>query len=112
MNCQHCQAELTSKRAKQCADCAAIKNDAHRYGTYAATMEAFGKAASQGLSGQAMRDFVLGKKAEATAENHIEADKRRTAREMAIRERSTGSHCRSCGWVNGHSSDCEAYGDG
>lgn len=84
MNCQHCGTELTSKRAKQCPDCAAIKNDAHRYGTYAATMEAFEKAARRGLSGQEMRDFVLGKKVEATAENRIEADKRRAEREAAI----------------------------
>lgn len=107
MNCQHCQAELTSKRAKQCADCATIKDDAHRYGTYAATMEAFEKAAKNGLNGQAMRDFVLGKKAEATAENHIEADKRRKEREAAIRERSVGGRCKACGRRGDHETWCE-----
>lgn len=98
MNCQHCQTNLTSKRAKQCPDCANIKNDAHRYGTYATTMEAFEKAARLSLTGQDMRDFVLGKKAEATKENHISADERRAAREAAIRERSMGARgCTECG---------------
>ncbi|MBA3353490.1 MAG: hypothetical protein H0U23_13925 [Blastocatellia bacterium] len=84
MNCQHCKSELTSKRAKQCPACATIKNDAHRCGTYAATMEGFSKAKAHGLTGQAMRDFVLGKTAAAVAENHREADKRRANREAAI----------------------------
>lgn len=109
MNCQHCQAELTSKRAKQCADCATIKNDAHRYGTYAATMEAFEKAARSKLTGQEMRDFVLGKKVEATAENHIEADKRRANREAAIRERFNGDRC--CCKTH-EAFDCPVHGQG
>ena len=104
MNCQHCQAELTSKRAKQCPDCAAIKNDAHRYGTYSATMEAFEKAGRLGLVGQGMRDFVLGKKADATKENYAIADEFRAAREAAV---ARVGRCKCCGARGEHEFWCE-----
>ena len=62
MNCQHCGAELTNKRAKNCPDCAQILKDANRYGTYGFVMEAIAQAKSDGLTGadmhQAMRSAM------------------------------------------------------
>lgn len=113
MNCQHCQAELTSKRQKQCPDCAEIKNNAHRYGTYGATMEAFDKAKAAGLVGQEMRDFVTGKKAEAVVENHKKADEFRALRADSIarytaRANGRDGYCRQCGGYNfSHDPMCE-----
>lgn len=114
MNCQHCQAELTSKRAKQCPDCAEIKNNAHRYGTYGTVVEALETAKANGLTGQAVRDFALGKRQEATQENNKEADEFRTeraARVARVTERANRRDvCPGCGWALGHDRWCEFAG--
>lgn len=71
MNCQHCGAELTNKRAKNCATCSAILAEANRAGTYGFVMEAIAQAKADGLTGAAMietmRDanrYGAGKRAE------------------------------------------------
>jgi hypothetical protein len=58
MNCQHCGAELTNKRAKNCPDCAAILKDANKAGTYGFVMEAIVQAKSDGLTGADMRQAM------------------------------------------------------
>lgn len=58
MNCQHCGAELQSKRAKNCPVCAAIKAEANRRGTYSFVMEAFAMAQADGLTGEAVHEVA------------------------------------------------------
>lgn len=55
MNCQHCGAELTNKRAKNCPDCAQILKDANKAGTYGFVMESIAQAKADGLTGADMR---------------------------------------------------------
>lgn len=56
--CQHCQAELTNARAKNCPDCTTILSDAYTTGAYGFVMEAITIAKADGLTGDAMRDAM------------------------------------------------------
>ena len=58
MNCQHCGAELTNKRAKNCTECSAILAEANRYGTYGFLMEAIPQAKADGITGKDMHEAM------------------------------------------------------
>lgn len=58
MNCQHCGAELTNKRAKNCAECAKILAEANHDNVYGFVTEAVATAKRDGLTGDAMRETM------------------------------------------------------
>jgi len=81
-NCQHCQAELSSKRAKNCPTCRDLLQQAHRYGTYAFVMTAIADAKAAGLTGQDMRDTM------ADAMENGEKERNRIADEIRARAKA------------------------
>ena len=58
MNCQHCNTELTNKRAKNCQTCTAILADANKRGVYGFVMDAISQAKVDGLTGDAMHETM------------------------------------------------------
>lgn len=83
MNCQHCQAELTNPRAKNCKTCSDILNQANRAGSYGFVMEAAAQAKADGLTGNDVHDamrsaMALGsaKRAEWSAEYRARKEQR------------------------------------
>lgn len=75
--CQHCGDETNSARAKQCKACAALKDDAYRYGRYPQVMAAFSAGAAAGVTGAALRELAQAADAEARiAQLHADAAQR------------------------------------
>lgn len=58
MNCQHCQTELTSKRAKNCPVCSDLLQKANKAGTYGFVCEAIAAAKADGLTGTDMHEAM------------------------------------------------------
>lgn len=87
-NCQHCNAELTSPRAKNCPACSQILSDANRARSYAQVVAAAQSARAAGASGAdvhaAMHAAMIG----ARQEHNTFADAQRARDDERKRQRS------------------------
>lgn len=111
MNCQHCQAELTNPRAKNCKTCSDLLNQANRAGSYGFVMEAVVQAKADGLTGndvhEAMRSaMALGsaKRAEWQAEYRARKEQR-AAERIAEQARRNAFYAEHGYWPHADSQD-------
>ena len=101
MNCQHCGEELASKRAKNCATCSGILNEANKRRVYGAVTEAIALAKTDGITGEDMHvimhtAMISGQEATNKVRDEIRArEKERVAersRQMALRNKFYAEH--------------------
>lgn len=104
--CQHCQTELSNPRAKNCADCMALKNGAQKAGFYREALAALEHAGAEGLTGGEYRaraqevyaELVAGRQV-ALRRRREDATQREADRKAAKREReATNARLREHGY--------------
>jgi hypothetical protein len=87
-NCQHCDAELESPRAKNCALCSQILSDANRARSYAQVLTAAHAARAAGTTGTAVHDAMRAAMSGARDEQHAFNAAQRARDEERKRQRS------------------------
>jgi hypothetical protein len=86
-NCQHCGAELTNPRAKNCAECSSILSDAYRSNAYASVMSAISDARAAHLSGGDVHDMMRAAMRAGVDEHNRVADEIRDRAAQRAQER-------------------------
>jgi hypothetical protein len=90
-NCQHCNAELSNPRAKNCPTCSEILADANRAHTYAQVVAAAQAAREAGATGTDVHDAMRAAMTGARKEHNAFADAQRARDEERKRQHSANA---------------------